>query len=264
MKKVIGVVVVLLLVAVVGAGVYVYFAFSSLVKAGIETYGPRMTQTTVTVGGVSASLFGGSLTINRLVVGNPAGFKSASALQIEKASVAVDPRSVFSDVVHIKDIEIAAPHVTYEPGQGSNNLSVLQRNITRAGQAAGGQGAPQQQQAGPAKRLIIDHLLVSGAQATLAVPQIAGATALVGQESSTSVTLPNIEMRDLGAKEGGLPPAKIAEQVMARVQEQAEQAVKANAQKLIDDATKGAGGLINQAPGGAGDLGSQLKGLLGR
>jgi uncharacterized protein involved in outer membrane biogenesis len=265
MKKIVGIVVAVVLVVVVGAGIYFYFALSSLVKAGIETYAPRITQTPVTVGSVSASLLGGSLTINDLAVGNPSGFKSKDALQLQKASVTVDPGSVFSDVVHVKDIEIASPHVTYEPGQGSNNLSVLQRNIARTSQADTGQGTPQpQQQSGTPKKLIIDHLLVSGAQASLAVPQVAGAAALVGQESSTSVTLPDIDMRDLGAKEGGLPPAKIAEEVMARLQQQAEQAVKANAQKLIDTIGKGAGNAIDQAPGTAGNVGNQLKGLLGR
>lgn len=262
MKRIIGIVAAVLLVVVVAVGGYVYFAMSSLVKAGIETYAPRITKTAVTVGSVSASPFGGSLAINDLAVANPKGFKSKDALTVQKASVTVDPGSVFSDVVHVKSIEIVTPHVTYEPGEGSNNLSVLQRNITQTGQADTGQG-DKTEQSGTPKKLIVDHLVVSRAQATLAVPQAAGAAALVGQESSAAVTLPDIDMRDLGAKEGGLPPAKIAQEVMARLEQQAQQAVKANAQKLIDSATKGAGEALKNAPN-AGDVGNQLKGLLGK
>lgn len=262
MKKIIGIVVAVIIVAVVAVGLYVYFALSSLVKAGIETYAPRITKTAVTVDSVSASPLGGALTINGLAIANPAGFKSKDALMVQKASITVDPSSVFSDVVHVKSIEITTPHVTFEPGQGSNNLSVLQHNMTQTAQADTGQGAPKEQSGTP-KKLIIDHFVIGDAQATLAVPQAAGAAALVGQQSSASVTLPTIDMRDLGTKEGGLPPSKIAAEIMARIESQTEKAVQANAQKLIDSVTKGAGDALKNAPSG-GDVGKQLKGLLGR
>ncbi|MGE5537289.1 MAG: hypothetical protein ACM30I_01630 [Gemmatimonas sp.] len=270
MKRVLGIVAALVLVVVIGAGAYVYFTFSSLVKHGVETYAPRMTQTKVTLGGVTASVFGGSASISDLVIGNPAGFKSPEAIAIGKASLSVEPRSVLSDVIHVKEIAIVAPRITYEPGQGSNNLSVIQKNVAKATQTPGAQ-PPATKEAGaqgPEKKFIIDHLVISQAQATVALPQIAGATQLVGQDANTSVTLPTIEMRDLGAKEGGLPPAKIAEQVMARVEQQAKDAVGNNAQRLLDRLGSGAGGLLNQgASGGSGaasDVGGQLKGLLGR
>jgi hypothetical protein len=85
-----------------------------------------------------------------------------------------------------------------------------------------------------------------------------------GQSSNVSVTLPTIDMRDLGAKEGGLPPAKIAEQVMARLEQQAQQAVSANAKQLLNDVGKGAGGLLDKGQGAAPGAGDRLKGLLGR
>src|SRR4051812_36929234 len=110
MKKILGIVAGLVLVVLIGAGIYVYISLSSLVKAGIETYAPRMTQTKVTVGGVSASVFGGSATISDLVIGNPSGFKAPEAISIRKASLSVDSGSVMSPVVHVKEIEIVAPH----------------------------------------------------------------------------------------------------------------------------------------------------------
>jgi hypothetical protein len=274
-KKVLGIVAGLILLAVIGGGVYMYMSFSGLVKSAVETYAPRFTQTKVTLGGVSASIFGGSATIEDLVIGNPAGFKSPEAIAIKKASLAVDSGSVMSNVVHVKSIDIVAPHITYEPGQGSNNLSVLQQNIAKAAQTPGAQPPASKDAAkdtsanAPEKRFIIDRLTISQAQATVVVPQVGGAAQLLGQDSNASVTLPTIDMRDLGAKEGGLPPAKIAEQVMARLQQQAQQAVGNNAQKLLDKvAPGGAGGLLNQqgagTGSGSGDIGGQLKGLLGR
>lgn len=265
MKKVLGIIAALVLVAVVGGGLYLYFAFSSLVKAGVETYGPRITQTKVTLGGVSASLFGGSATIENLVIGNPAGFKSDQAMSVRKASVTVEPGTVMKDVVHIKDIAITAPQITYEMGQGSNNLSVLQKNIAKASQTPGTQPPAQKDQAaGPEKKFIIDRLVISDAQATAAMTQLSGVASAVGQGSNIAVTLPTIDMRDLGKKEGGLPPAKIAEQVMAKLQEQAQQAVSAQAKDLMGNLGKGAGGVLDQGASGASGVGEQLKGLLGR
>jgi hypothetical protein len=264
-KKILGIVAALVLVAVVGAGLYFYFAFSSLVKAGVETYGPRITQTKMTLGGVSVSLFGGSATIEDLVIGNPQGFKSAQAMSVHKAAISVDPATVLKDVVHIRSIDVAGPQITYEMGQGSNNLSVIQKNIAKASQTPGAQPpAKKDQAAGPEKKFIIDRLTIADAQATAALSQLSAVASAVGQGSNVSVTLPTIDMRDLGAKEGGLPPAKIAEQVMAKLEQQAQQAVSAQAKGLLNDVGKGAGGVLDQGASGASGVGDKLKGLLGK
>ena len=262
MKKILGGIAAFILVAIIAVGLYLYFSFSTLVKTAVETYAPRITQTKVTLSGVSVSIFGGSASLNDLLVGNPNGFKSDRAMALHKVSISLDSGSVMSPVVHIKDVEIIEPQIVFEPGQGSNNLSVIQKNLARmaAGQApaqpsSGTTAGPQ-----PQKKLIIDHFIISGTKAVLALPQLSQVAQMAGQKSDVAVTLPTIEMRELGTKEGGLPPAKIAELVMARLEEQAQKAATDYSEKLMNDMSKGAGGLMNQG----GDVGGQLKGLLGR
>jgi uncharacterized protein involved in outer membrane biogenesis len=265
MRRIVGVIAAVVLIAIVGGGLYLYFSFSNLVKAGVETYAPRITQTKVTLGGVSVSLFGGSVNIKDLTIGNPTGFKSEQAMSVHRASITVEPRTVLKDVIHIKSIEIDAPQITYEMGQGSNNLSVIQKNIARASETPGTQPpANKSQAAGPEKKFIIDRLVISDAQATAALTQLGSLAKAVGQGTNVSVTLPTIDMRDLGTKEGGLPPAKIAEQVMAKLEQQARQAMSAQAKGVADNVGKGAGGLLDQGASGASGVGQQLKGLLGR
>jgi uncharacterized protein involved in outer membrane biogenesis len=266
MKKVLGAIAAFVFVAVIAIGLYLYFSFSSLVKTAVETYAPRITQTRVSLGGVSVSLFSGSASLDDLVVGNPTGFKSDRALALHRVAISLDTGSVMSPVVHIKDIQILAPQIVFEPGQGSNNLSAIQKNLARmaSGQApaqpaSGANAGPQ-----PQKKLIIDHFIISDAKATLALPQLSQVAQLAGQSSDVAVTLPTIEMRDLGTKEGGLPPAKIAELVMAKLEAQAEQSAADYSQKLMNDMSKGAGSLLNQGSDGAKGVGDQLKGLLGR
>lgn len=266
MKKVLGAIAAFVLVAVVAIGLYLYFSFSSLVKTAVETYAPRITQTKVTLGGVSVSLFGGSATLDDLVIGNPAGFKSDRAMALHRASISLDSATVMSPVVHIKDIQVIEPQIVFEPGQGSNNLSVIQKNLARmaSGQAPAQPATNTTAGPQPEKKLIIDHFIISGTKAVLALPQLSQVAQMAGQSSDVTVTLPTIEMRDLGTKEGGLPPAKIAEQVMARLEAQAQQAATDYAQKLMNDMSKGAGGLLNQGGDSAKGVGDQLKGLLGR
>ncbi len=62
----VAVVVLLLIVAVV-----VGASLGKIVKVGIETVAPKITQTSVTVDSVDLSLLSGSAGVNGLVVGNP-------------------------------------------------------------------------------------------------------------------------------------------------------------------------------------------------
>src|SRR5579859_7623667 len=95
----IGLVVLVLVVAVViGANL------GRIVKAGIETVGPKITQTPITVDSVGLSLLSGSASINGLVVGNPTGYQSTNAINMDKASVSIAPGSLLSDKIVIKSV----------------------------------------------------------------------------------------------------------------------------------------------------------------
>ena len=58
---------VVLLVAVVVVGL----SLGSIVKKGVETVGPQITETTITLDAVNLSLLTGSAGVKNLVVGNP-------------------------------------------------------------------------------------------------------------------------------------------------------------------------------------------------
>src|ERR1017187_66834 len=97
MKKIIlGIVIVGIVVAVVAA-VVVGTHLGQIIKTGVETAGPKITQTTVTVSAVNVSLLAGSAGVKDLVLGNPAGYKSPQAISIGKAAVSLSPVSILSD-----------------------------------------------------------------------------------------------------------------------------------------------------------------------
>jgi hypothetical protein len=101
MKKLFIKILVVLAVLVVVAIVGIALLLDSIVKKGVETVGPRVTQVEVKLDGVSLSMFSGKGEIKGLVVGNPAGYNSPTAIKVGKAGVVVNPRSVLSDKVII-------------------------------------------------------------------------------------------------------------------------------------------------------------------
>src|SRR5215468_317578 len=125
MKKIILVLVLLIILGAVG----VHFFLDSAIKKGVETFGPQITKVSVKLDSVSLSLLSGSGKIKGLIVGNPEGFKSPSAIQVGNASLALQPGSVLGDKVIIKSIAVHAPEITFETDLKQNNLSKIVANL---------------------------------------------------------------------------------------------------------------------------------------
>lgn len=256
MKKVL-IAVVVLLVIVVGAVIYLGSNLDSIVKAGVEKYGPRFTGTEVRLGSVNSSLMGGEVTINDFLLGNPQGFKTPHAFKVQSVSVSVDPESVMSDVVHVREVVIEAPDIIYEMGKGSSNLQQIQKNIAQAA----GQKAPSEQQPAPAeeggKKVVIDHLYVRNAKAALSAEMLGGKV--------VPVPVPDLHLTDIGKKSNGATLAEASKQVMDAITNSVTSAVgKIDLKGLSEDAKK----MLEGAGKGAGEqmkgIEDKLKGLFGK
>src|SRR5262245_8604885 len=113
MKKLFLSVVAILVVLLVAVLVVVYFSLNTIVKRGVETVGPTITKVEVKLGAVNLSPFSGRGELSGLVVGNPEGFKSASALSVQEVRVALKPKSVFSEPIVVDEISVKAPEITF-------------------------------------------------------------------------------------------------------------------------------------------------------
>src|SRR5687767_4038093 len=76
-----------------------YLYLDVIVKRGVEKVGPAITKTEVKLDGVHISPFSGNGEVKGLVVGNPEGFKTPSAIQVRSVAVALEPGSVMGDKV---------------------------------------------------------------------------------------------------------------------------------------------------------------------
>jgi hypothetical protein len=252
-------------VALVVVAVVAIFLFSgSILKTIIEDTGTKATQAKVTLDNVSLSPMSGEGSLKGLVVGNPAGFKSAQAFKLGEVSLKVDTATITNDVIVVKEVVIAGPDVTYELSDtGDDNIRVIQKNTQAfagggksGGSAPSGKPAPSE----PAvkgekeKKVVIENLYVRGGKVSVT------ASALGGKPLATA--LPDIHLTNIGKSSGGATGAEVAEQVIGAIAKSAQSAVS----KIGADQLKGlAGGkaddlmkkLGTQMPAGLPGTGSQ-------
>ena len=119
----------LLVIIFVGV-IVVGFFLGDVVKVGMETIGPKVTQTTLTVSSVHVGILTGSAGVNDLVLGNPEGYKSPNAISVGKTAISVAPFSVLSGKIVIKSVEVRSPEITFEGNPfGANNLKKIMDNV---------------------------------------------------------------------------------------------------------------------------------------
>jgi uncharacterized protein involved in outer membrane biogenesis len=207
------VVVVVLLVAAV---VVVTFSLDRIIKAGVETVGPQVAKVQIKLDGVHLSLLSGAGDIKGLVVGNPDGFKTESAIKVGSVHVGVNPGSVLSDKIVIRSIRVEAPEITFEGGLKGNNLSKILANIdSTIGGSGGGTGAGTG--GGSQKKLQVDEFVIAGGKINIAVPGLGG--------KSATVPLPDIHLTDLGKGGDGITAADLSKRVIGAILEGSTKAV---------------------------------------
>lgn len=220
-KLLAGLVVVLVVVLAV-----VVFNLDKGIKAVVETVGPELTKSSVTLDDVDLSLTTGEGSLSGLVVGNPAGFETPYAFSLGQISLAIDPESVTTDTIVINSINIVAPEITYESLKGVTNLDQLQKNVEQATGSSGGSSATESStEESAAKKLIIKDLRITGGK-------ISYSNALLGSKA-INVPLPAIRLTGIGEKTGGASAAEVVKQVLASINKSAAGAV-ANSGVLKD------------------------------
>jgi uncharacterized protein involved in outer membrane biogenesis len=241
------VVLVLVIITLIIIGVYL----GQIVKKAVETLGPKMTQTSVTVESVNLSLLTGSAKIKSLEVGDPPGYKTPDAISVGTVAVGIDPMSVFSQKVVIHSIRIESPEINFEGGLTGNNLSQLLDNVKASGgqsNAAPSTNAPAattQPEASSSKKMEVDDLLITGAKAQVIL------TSPVQRQ--VNVTLPDIHLTDLGKDDAGITAQDLTERILDAITTATLETAAKEAVNLDQNATtlKQAGQQIKQQGAGA-------------
>lgn len=247
-KKIVIGIIGLLIIAIVGVAIFVTLMLDRTVKTAIETIGPKITGTKVTVESVNISLLSGVATIRGLYVGNPEGFSSEKAFSFGEVHVDLDTGSIFKDVVVVEEIRIVEPQFVFERDLKGSNLDKLRAQINQnlAKYQSGSSQTPSGQDTGESKRFIIDDFQLTGASVDLR---------LLGQGGT--VSLPAITLQNIGKSAGGITPDQAAGEILGTVLDQ----VAAAAIKMATDVLKSGQGLGSEAKDAAGGLLNTVKGL---
>jgi hypothetical protein len=264
----------LIIVVIIAAGVfYLWQGRDRFIKTAIEEAGSRATQVSVTLKQVdTGNVLDGSVALRGLVVGNPAGFKTDSAFKLGEVSVKVDPGSVMSDIIVVKEVVIAAPQVTYEFGANGSNIGAIQKNVEKLAGGSSGGGSSSSSGDSSGKKVVIENLYVRDGKVNVSADFLQG--------KQTGTNLPAIHLKDIGKSSGGASPTVIAEQVIDAIAKSATSAVATldvgaikdalgkelgakmgDVQKSLEQGTGGATDAIKKGTGGAEKT---LKGLFGK
>ncbi|MEI8206508.1 MAG: AsmA family protein [Kiritimatiellales bacterium] len=233
-------------------------SLGQIVKAAVNTAGPKLAGVPVHVKTVIVQPFLGIVRMKGLVIGNPAGFNTPSAMELNDFKLDIKMSSLFSETIVIKEILIDAPQITYEKGLKSSNLSTLQENLAPKGAAApktAAAPAPEKKK-GAAKKVIIEDFQLNGAKVHVTI------TALGGKKMT--LPLPDIHMKDIGKNSGGANPAEVISEVFNSISKAVVDAV-ASSVDIAGKALKDVGGVATDAAKGAADsIKKGIGGLLGK
>ena len=268
-------VVFVLLIAAVFA---VAFFLDAGIKRAVEYVGPKVTKVDVKLNSVSLSLMSGGGKIKDLIVGNPEGYKSPSAISVGSASLTVNPGSILSDKIIVKSINVQAPEITFETSDLLNsNLKKIMNNIDETtGGGSSKEPAPAKEPAptkepapakepskepapssAPTKKLQVDDFVVNGAKLHISLNAL-------GKNLTATAPLPQIHLSNLGTGPDGITAAELTKVVMKEILAVAEkEGIKVgedllkggqyfgsqagtNTVNTIKDATKGIGDLFKK------------------
>lgn len=211
-----------------------YLFRNQIIAAAIETVVPKITQTAVTVGAVAFDPFDGYAEIKALTLSNPAGF-DGDMLKIADISVKLEPKTVLSDKIVIRDIFINGVSANYSVSSyGISNISILQQNIKGEQKPATAvktdvaKRAAVPNEAKPEKKIVIDSFTLTNAEVSASFAGI-----------GTTMPLPDIHMTDIGKKENASIKEALSDilsvfskETLTALQGSAKEALKAGTKSL--------------------------------
>ena len=232
MKKLL-VAAVVLVVVVAAALFFTLSNLGPLVKKAVNTVGPQVTKTDVSVADVSVSIFSGEAKIKEFFLGNPKGFKTPQAMKVGSVAVDIDEKSITKNPIVINKIEILAPEITYEKISGTDNFQQLLKNVQSSAKSekkAAKKPAAEGDKAG--KKIVINNVIVKDGKVNLAMGMLGG--------KEITAPLPDIHLKDIGKEKDGATPAEAFEKIFASLYD----SISADSvTQIFNDGLKQLGGL---------------------
>lgn len=226
LKMLLGIVV--LLVVVIGGVLFWGLSdINNIVKKAVETVGPQVTHTSVTLTAADIQLTEGRGVLSGLTIGNPVGFSSANLFTIDKIVLDVDPASVLDGIIVIDEITLDGARLIAEhKNLAETNIQALLKGMKSTSSTS--EPAPTDDTNGEDIRLIVKKLKVINNELSLVSEKLGNYT----------LPLPAIEQNNIGDPAVGLTPAELGSAILKPILRNAEKAAKAKIKSLAEDELK--------------------------
>jgi hypothetical protein len=163
----------IVVVIIVAAAVLMVGNMNTIIKKGVEKGGPILLKAPVSLNNVDIDLKSGAGQFKGLIIGNPAGYNTAYAFRLGSLKIDLDVKSVTSDKIHIREIIIDGPQITYEQKVGEkSNLVQLQDNIKSF--SSSGSKDEKSDSGSQGKKMQIDYVKVDNANISVSMDVLQG------------------------------------------------------------------------------------------
>ncbi len=124
MKKIILIGVGVLVVLVIGVTAIVFARIDGIVKSTVEREGTAQLDLATTLEDADLSIFGRTLTLDRLAIANPEGYSAPVMFELGQVNVGVSYGELTENPVRVRDVRIDSPRLVIErSGEGLANLA---------------------------------------------------------------------------------------------------------------------------------------------
>ncbi|MBN2645665.1 MAG: AsmA family protein [Desulfuromonadaceae bacterium] len=212
MKTLVKLVLGLLLLIAIAAGVGIYY-LDNIAKQAIEYGGNKALGVTTTLNDIHIDLLGGQTSLRQLQIANPSGFTAPNFMTLESSQFALDLASLSSDTVIIPLVEFRGLKLNIEQQQQKSNIKSLLKKpsqLTAQSKTASPSPTEKPSSAG-SKKFILKLVRLED------ISVAAEISALGSKVSKLQLTLPTIELRNIGQQQGGLPLETIIQQLITAI-----------------------------------------------
>ncbi len=211
MKKIL--LILVLLVVLVIAGIIGLVAFGltkidDLVKEVIQRGGTYATGVETTVDTVEVGLFDGTFAMDGFNLANPDGYDSPHFFHLTGTDVAVDPQSLNQDVITVPSVTLSGIDLYLDKSGGDGNYNFVLEKLKRF-ESSDSDSAPENS---GGKKVVVDSLVIDGV--TTHVTGVPGLSAVAGD---VTVSVPRVELKNVGSAEGGMTTAELINLVVKTV-----------------------------------------------
>jgi hypothetical protein len=225
-KRIVKILVLLVLGIILLGLLAVYLALDQIVKTTVVSQSSAQLNVPTNLDGAHVSLFGGKVSLKKFDVGSPQGFKSPQLMQLGGLDVGVKVSELREKPLHINEITITDPKMVIEMAGTQFNIKKFVDSLPA--------GDAKPAEASEPMKLIINELKVSGAtvifrpdvQAISAMPGIG--SSLSGMKSEYVLTIPPLDLKDIGTGEGNQNGAAIKDIVTLLVTQLASKATESD------------------------------------